>query len=268
MTRIEILPIGRELLYGRVMETNANWMAKKITAEGKKVARITILNDHEDVIAQEISQAKNRHTDFLITCGGLGPTFDDITIPALAKGTNLDLELNLEALEFVGKKYREYFKKGFVPFEELTAEREKMALLPKGCRWLPNREGSAPGVLFYFDKMAVFALPGPPKELQPMFTDYVLPTIAKAEGDKGFLEVTINTDGKDESVLTPLCKELVEAISGIHAKTNPNFFGSSNGISITLSAWGENQELCGETIDKARKWLKEKLPEIGLKALE
>jgi molybdenum cofactor synthesis domain-containing protein len=260
--RIELLPIGRELLTGRIRESNAQWMAERITRIGGNAARITVLDDNVFDIAREVRAASKRGTDFLIACGGLGPTFDDITLKALAEGAGIAIELDEQAQAFIAGKYREYFAKGQVPHSEMTPEREKMARLPVGGRIIENEVGVAPGVVFHIGGMAIVALPGPPREMQPMYLSAVESLIADALENRSFKEVTLATDGTDESVLTSACREISESFSGLHAKTNPTFFGDENGLTITLSVWAESDEQCRVMIGDAIESLEMKL--VGL----
>ena len=265
MLAIEVVPVGREILTGRIQESNANWIAKRILALGQIVRRITVIDDDRDTLAQEVRAAAARKTDLLIITGGLGPTFDDVTLAGLADGAGVKLELHTEARAFVAKKYLEYFELGQVPHSELTPEREKMAMLPVGSAMLANATGAAPGVHFKLGFMEIFALPGPPGEMRPIFLDQVEPIVAKIAGKAVFAEATCHTDSTDESVLTPLCRELTESISGLHAKTNPTFFGDEQGLLITLSVWCSSAATCDHILAEAKRRLEVGLPKSGVK---
>lgn len=256
MPIIEIMPIGRELLTGRVQEKNAGRLAQKITTAGGLVSRITILDDELETIAAELIAAKNRSADFVITTGGLGPTFDDITLAALSKGAGLELKANPEAKEMVMQRYREYFDKGQVPHADMIPERKKMFMLPKSAKMIPNYAGAAPGVNFFAGKTQVFALPGPPRELEPMFRDTVLPIIESRLSDRAFEQSTLHTHCTDESILSPLCKELTEQIEGVHLKTNPTWFGDKEGLAITISVWDASKSKAMAKIDLVRSKIK------------
>lgn len=263
MPTIELIPIGREILTGRIHEKNAQWLAQHITAMGGLISRITVLDDEQTVIAGELIAAQKRGTDFFITTGGLGPTFDDITLESLAKGANLKLEANPKAREMVIQRYIEYFRKGQVPHADMIPEREKMFLLPAGSNVIPNYLGAAPGVHFFVGQTQVFALPGPPRELEPMALSTVLPIIQSTLTNRTFEQATVHTNCTDESILTSLCKKLSDQINGLHVKTNPTYFGDAEGLAITFSVWAESGPEAHSIIELATNKLKEKLKEIG-----
>ncbi len=268
MVRVEIIAVGKEILSGRIRESNANWMAGALTSHGFRVEKITVLDDDMEVIAAQILSAKKRATEILILCGGLGPTFDDVTMAGVAKGLGLELGINRKALEFVRQKYQEYFDKEHVSFADLTPEREKMALLPKDAQWIPNPVGAAPGAILIMDKLNIFVLPGPPKELMPMFNNFVLPAIITRNKNERFQEISMETDCKDESFLTKFCKDAVDKFPGLHAKTNPTFFGDSTGLTITLSVGAKTGLECKKTMDKVKKWLKKTLGDNGIRLVD
>lgn len=268
MTHIELFPIGREILTGRVLDRNSRWIAQRLTAMGGHVTRIVTLNDDVGAIGAELQAAATRGAQIVITTGGLGPTFDDVTLEALARGAGIALAVDVQALGFVEERYRTFHEKGQVPFAKMTPERNKMARLPARSHWLPNPEGAAPGAQFTFGRTEVFALPGPPREMQPMFTKSVEPWIATRFEKRAFAQRTLQTDGTDESVLTGLCRELTEAHANLHAKTNPTFFGDDHGLTITLSVWDASQKDCDRILDQAHRRLAAKLIAKGVSLLD
>ena len=101
---VEIICVGNELLIGKTLNTNAKWLAKRITTLGLTTRRITIVDDDIDEISSTIKEAIQRKPAFLITTGGLGPTFDDKTLEGLAKALERKIEINQEALKMVKEK--------------------------------------------------------------------------------------------------------------------------------------------------------------------
>ncbi|MGB9853532.1 MAG: molybdopterin-binding protein, partial [Candidatus Bathyarchaeales archaeon] len=149
--QIEIVCIGNELLIGKTLNTNAQWLAKRATSLGITVKRITVVGDEVEEIANAIREALQRKPRFLITTGGLGPTFDDKTLEGIAKALNRKLELNQKALQMVKEKYEAYAKAGKIEEVEMTPHRVKMAMLPEGAEPLQNPVGTAPGVIMKFE---------------------------------------------------------------------------------------------------------------------
>src|SRR5512136_2345448 len=118
---MEIICVGNELLIGKTLNTNASWMAKRSTSLGVMVKRITVVGDDVEEIGVVVAEALKRKPQFVITTGGLGPTFDDKTLEGIAKALNRGLSVNAEALEMVKARYREYAKTRDVHQGELTA---------------------------------------------------------------------------------------------------------------------------------------------------
>ena len=106
--QMEIVCVGNELLIGKTLNTNAHWLARRATSLGIMVKQITVVGDDVDEIAKVIREALKRKPRFIITTGGLGPTFDDKTLEGIAKALNLKLEVNEKALKMVRKKYEAY----------------------------------------------------------------------------------------------------------------------------------------------------------------
>ncbi|MHA2316087.1 MAG: molybdopterin-binding protein, partial [Candidatus Hermodarchaeia archaeon] len=138
---MEVICVGNELLIGKTLNTNAQWLAKRTTALGLSARRIMIVGDDVDEISNAIREAMQRNPRFLITTGGLGPTFDDKTLEGLAKALKCKLEINEEALTMFKEKYRKYAEEGKMKKAELTPPRVKMAKLPEGAKPLFNPVG-------------------------------------------------------------------------------------------------------------------------------
>jgi molybdenum cofactor synthesis domain-containing protein len=144
MVDMEIVCVGNELLIGKVVNTNASWMGKRATSLGVAVKRITVVADDIEEMAAAFREVLARKPQFMITTGGLGPTFDDKTFEGVAKALNRNLAVNQEALGMVEAKYAEYAKTRNIPEGELTPARVKMATLPEGTVPLVNPCGNCP----------------------------------------------------------------------------------------------------------------------------
>ena len=182
MKSIELLCFGNELLIGKVVNTNASFLAQELTKVGAKVTRILVMGDDLSDLAVGFQEALARSPDYLITSGGLGPTFDDKTLEGLAKALELPLEENSDALEMVREAY------AFLG-EDLNPARKKMAILPKNAIPIRNTVGTAPAVQITpkGSPTTIYCLPGVPRELKAIFLEKILPEIAKA-GSKYFQE--------------------------------------------------------------------------------
>src|SRR3990170_8499314 len=136
--RTELLCVGNELLIGKTLNTNAHWLAKRLTALGAVVQRITVVRDDTKEIAAAIREVLKRRPSFAITTGGLGPTFDDKTLEGIAEALDRKLEISEKALKMVKEKYEAYARKSRTETVELTQPRIKMATIPEKTEPIPN----------------------------------------------------------------------------------------------------------------------------------
>jgi nicotinamide-nucleotide amidase len=219
---VEILCIGNELLIGKIMNTNAHWLAQQITALGANVRRITVIQDITDEIASAIAEIVARKPSFLITTGGLGPTFDDITLQGVAKALNRKLEVNLQALEMVKEKIREYaITRGLPADLDMTHPRLKMAMMPENIKVVTNPIGTAPAAHAEINGTSLFVLPGIPAEMEKIFTQTIATLIKKITGSRVFCQRSIFTEGIVESVLAPLIDEVMCDNPRVYIKSHP-----------------------------------------------
>ena len=155
---LEIICVGNELLIGKTINTNAHWLGKHATNLGVNVKRITVAQDIVDEIAKVICEALDRKPQFIITTGGLGPTFDDKTLEGVAKALNRKLEINEKALAMVKEKCEEYARKRQLStITDLTPSRVKMAMLPEKTEPVSNPIGTAPGIYANIEGTILFA---------------------------------------------------------------------------------------------------------------
>jgi nicotinamide-nucleotide amidase len=219
---VEILCIGNELLIGKIKDTNAHYLAKQATQLGANVKRVTVIQDIVEEIAKAVNEAIARKPQFIITTGGLGPTFDDKTLQGIAKALNRKLEVNPKALETVKQKCLEYAKKRGFPTEiELTPPRVKMATLPERTVVVNNPIGTAPGVRVDFEGTVLFSLPGVPIETEAIFNETIAPLIKQAVGSSIFCERSIFVDNIMESRLSPLIDKVMSENEGVYVKSHP-----------------------------------------------
>jgi nicotinamide-nucleotide amidase len=241
---VEIISIGNELLIGKIQNTNAHWLSQQITALGANVQRETTIPDIIPEIAQTICEAAAREPQFIITTGGLGPTFDDKTLQGLAKALNQDTAVNPQALEMVREKCVEYAKKRNMPAEvEMTPPRVKMAMLPQNTEPVTNPIGTAPGARVEIGGAVLFTLPGVPVEMEAIFTQTIAPLIGKAVGSNVFCQHSIFAEGIFESRLAPLIDRVMEDNLGVYVKSHPLRSDGKPGteLHLTMSACQEQQ---------------------------
>jgi molybdenum cofactor synthesis domain-containing protein len=263
---MEIICVGNELLIGKTANTNAYWMGKQATSLGANVRRITVVQDIIEEIAGVIREVLARKPGFIVTTGGLGPTFDDKTLAGIATGLNRKLEVNQNALEMVKARYIEYAKKRNQPLTEMTPARIKMATFPEKTEPVINPVGTAPAMRVELDGTVLFALPGVPGEMEAIFTESVAPMLKEAVGDRVFCEESLFLEDIMESHLAPLIDKVMNANKGVYIKSHPMGAESRPHIEIHLTAAAAKEEKPMEKLEKAKRQLASLVEENGGKA--
>jgi len=172
--RSEILSVGTELLMGQIANTDAQFLSRELREMGIGVYYHTVVGDNPGRLKAQLTEALSR-SDLVILTGGLGPTPDDLTKETAAELLGLPLfedahekQVLLDRFESMGR--------------ECTPNNFKQIFFPEGSTILPNPNGTAPGCLIEKDGKIIVILPGPPRELNPMFTDYVKPYLVGRTG--------------------------------------------------------------------------------------
>ena len=228
---VEILSVGNELLLGNTVNTNASWIATQVTAVGGSVSRITTVGDNLDEIGRAIREALHRRPNVLITTGGIGPTFDDMTLKGVARTLGLRIKLNKTAVEMIQQHYERRFRKRIV---KLSKPRLKMAQIPTGSTPVPNPVGTAPGVRLTVGSTQLFCLPGVPSEAKAIFLDTVSQVIRAEAGGNTFTEKWLRVTGVMESVLAPIIDQVMRQNPGVYIKSHPRGFETKHRPRIEL----------------------------------
>ncbi len=248
---IEIICIGTELLIGKTLNTNGNWLAKRAATLGLKVQRITTIGDNIDEISSALREALQRSPRFIISTGGLGPTFDDMTLEGVAKALGVELKVHDQALKMVEDKYREYAEECRMEKAELTSYRVKMAKLPDGAKPLPNPVGTAPGVMIEHEGVTIISLPGVPSEMEAIFEESVVPLLKKAADNVVFFETSLEVTGLMESDVAPLIDQTMRDNPYVYIKSHPKGTEKNPRIELHLSTTAEETETAKNRIGKA-----------------
>ena len=264
--KFEILTIGNELLIGKILNTNAYWLSKRITSLGGRVTRIITIGDDVNEISSTIRDCLARKPDFIITVGGLGPTFDDKTLEGVAHALNLRLEVNREALDMVRMKYESL---GRIRGEkiELTPARIKMATLPEKAKPIKNPVGTAPGVLLEVDGVTIICLPGVPEEMKAIFEEHISPII-RERSKLVFYEKSLRLENIYESDLAPVIDQVLSINPRVYIKSHPKREEGVSYIELHLSTSNESLEECLRLIDVTVSEVKRRVVERGGKVIE
>lgn len=215
---IEILSVGNELLLGNTINTNASWIAAKATSVGAEVNRITTVGDNLAEISTSVRESLRRRPDFLIITGGIGPTFDDMTLKGVAKALGLRVKLNPEAVKLVRSHYARRFEGRRM---RLTKPRMKMASIPDGSIPIRNPVGTAPGVRIDARRTRIFCLPGVPSEAKAIVQETVLPNITARASGRSYVESWLSVGGIMESSLAPFIDRVMAHRPTVYIKSHP-----------------------------------------------
>lgn len=236
----ELLSIGSELTVGDTLDTNAGELARSLTALGVTVERVTALPDVLEAVRGAFEAALGR-VDLVLSTGGLGPTPDDLTREAMAAacGETPHVDAELEAW------LRELWARRGMPFPELNL---KQAWLIPSATALPNPNGTAPGwFVLRPDGRVMVAMPGPPREMRPMWMDEALPRLRERGIGRDRAVVTYRLTGIGESqVAERLGEELLRA-------TNPTVatYARAEAVDVRIAAVGEPPRTAHELVDEA-----------------
>ncbi len=265
---LEIICIGNELLIGKIQDTNAHYLSLQATHLGVNVKRVTVIQDIVEEIVSTINEALARKPAFIITTGGLGPTFDDKTLVGIGKALNRKLDVNEKALEMIKQRYKELAKERKLPIEyEITKPRLKMALLPEKTEPLHNPVGTAPGVMIDLQGTVLFVLPGVPLEVDAIFQETIAPMLKLASGENGFYETSLFVDGLMESILSPLIDEVMNNNKGVYVKSHVKVGSDKPHIEIHFTMIGQSDDEPREKLEKAKLQLSKLIEKNGLKII-
>ena len=253
-----LISIGNELLSGQTVNTNANYLAKKMTRIGFSVLKIVTIPDSKEIVSLEIKNSLSLG-DFsvIIITGGLGPTWDDSTSIFLAEALNVPFILNSEALAIVTQRYKELFDQGLVEMPTITSSRKKMAYLPEGTTTIYNPVGTAPGIIYQdpIHKTMLYCLPGVPKEMKAMFS-IIMPELTKICEKEGsfYFEMELVTSFTDESLLAPFLLKIREKFD-VWIKSLPKSYQEEENIHIIISSKGKTLEQAKLLVMNAQDYL-------------
>ncbi|MCM3713263.1 competence/damage-inducible protein A [Alkalihalobacillus oceani] len=217
----ELISVGSELLLGQIVNTNAVYLSQELAHLGINVFFQSTVGDNKQRFYDTLKQAHER-ADVVIVTGGLGPTKDDLTKETVA--------------EFLGKKlvHDEESLRSIEAFFErrnrvMTPNNRKQALVVEGSKVLANHFGMAPGMVITVDKKMIILLPGPPKEMQPMFKNELIPYLVSGSGEQAAIQSRVlRFFDIGESQLETELEDLLDA------QTNPTIAPLASEGEVTL----------------------------------
>lgn len=232
--KISIIAVGSELLLGQIANTNGQYLSKIFNEIGKDVVEHTVIGDNPERLEYVIQQGLSRF-DTIILTGGLGPTKDDLTKHTVAKVLGRSLVTDETSLKYI----EDYFK---AQDQEMTPNNKQQALVIEGSTVLANHHGMAPGMLVEQDNKRIVLLPGPPKELQPMAKNELLPHFV--DNDRIIFSELLRFAGIGES------KVETELMDLIDQQNNPTIapLAGSHEVYIRLTSSAETKEQAQQLI--------------------
>lgn len=235
-----------------------------MTRLGGKVTRISTVGDNLPDISRTVRESLKRKPTFLITTGGIGPTFDDMTLKGIAKALRLRITLNRVAVGMIRAHYTRRFPGRRIT---LTKPRLKMASIPSGSIPILNPVGTAPAVQLTAGLTEIFCLPGVPIEAKAIFER----TISKAVGTKSsgtvFNEKWLKVQGVMESTLAPIVDRVMRRWRGVYIKSHPRGVeaGGRPIIELHFSAFSAKRQDVKKSLLGAVSDFKEALEGFGAK---
>lgn len=246
--KAEILAVGTELLMGQIANTNAQFLSSRLPLLGIGVFYHQVVGDNRQRLCAAIRLALSR-SDLILLTGGLGPTDDDLTREAVAEVLDKPLQPNAAVMA----ELESYFAKIGRPMSE---NNRKQAMVISGAVVFPNRWGTAPGMYIAQAGKHLILLPGPPREMRPMFEEEVVPLLRSLTKGKSTIRSRIlHLAGIGESSMEMKISDL------IRQQSNPTIapYASEGEVSLRLTAQAENEAEAFRLIEPLEKELRRRL---------
>ncbi|MBE6611511.1 MAG: competence/damage-inducible protein A [Ruminococcaceae bacterium] len=246
----EILCVGTELLLGDIVNTDAAYLSRKLAALGINQYYQGVVGDNPARLEGALRLALSR-SDLVILTGGLGPTYDDLTKETAAKLMGRKMFMHEESLERMMARMNRYGA-------PITENNKKQALMPEGAVVFKNDYGTAPGLAIEDEEQGkiIILLPGPPRELEPMFAEQVEPYLKKFS-DHVLLSKTVNIFGMGESRVESILRDMM-----LESK-NPTIapYAKDGEVQLRVTAAGKSEDECAAICDEAIEKIRE--TEVG-----
>lgn len=247
MLTAEIIAIGSELLTPDRNDTNSLWITEKLNSIGIEVKLKTIVGDDDARLEETIKDAMRRSRVVIMT-GGLGPTEDDITRKIAARAMSRRLLLNEAVLDDIRARFLAWGR-------QMPEINSRQAMVMEGAEVMPNPNGSAPGMSIEHDGRFVVLMPGPPREMKPMFDNYVLPKLIAKAGDVRVARRVLRVTGLGESAVD----EKIAPIYTQYANPQTTILFTRSEIEIHLTAQGKTEQEAELLLDGLAGQLEERL---------
>lgn len=245
--KVELLAVGSEILLGDILNTNSQYLAKKMAELGFNLHFQTVVGDNEARILESLEIAFKR-SDMVVTTGGLGPTDDDITKETCGKFFNKSLILDSYSLN----KIEKIFSQRKIIMPEIN---KKQAYYIEGSKVLENNFGSAIGCFFEKDGKYLIILPGPPSEMIPMFEKETIPFLNDLQTET-FFSNYLNIFGIGESSVNEIIKDLLNL-------SNPTVapYAKDSSVKLRITSAAKSANIAQVEINRIKKIIYDRLGE-------
>ncbi|MDG7006480.1 MAG: competence damage-inducible protein A [Nitrososphaerota archaeon] len=252
--------VGKELLIGRTMNSNAHWIGGRLYKMGGMLDRVLTVTDSLDAISGGLVELLSHDPDFIVVVGGLGPTPDDMTLKGVALGLGRRLNPSKEAMRLM----REHVE-GTGRVFELTPARRKMAMLPEGSVPLKNGVGTAPGVRLTAGKgTVVFCLPGVPREMRDIFLRFAEDEIRGKLGVVHISKATLKLTGVFESAFASSVGDALKMHPEAYIKSHPKGIrGGVPSLELDLTVTSPAKEVAVSTYSELLAFLTRRIADLG-----
>ena len=230
----EVVAVGTELLLGQIVDTNSSWIGEQLALNGMDSYFQTKVGDNPERIKKTLEQALGR-SDFVIVCGGLGPTQDDLTRDVIAEVMGVELVTDNELVERIsaifGNRGRE------MPLNNL-----RQAQVPLGAETLSVMPGTAPGLKAVINGKTLYAVPGVPWEMKQMVLEDILPDMRAKAGISSIIgSKTLRTWGDSESGLSEKLADEIERLDRVGGATIAFLASGIEGLKVRLTTKGDSK---------------------------
>ena len=247
MLSAEIIAVGSELLTPTKTDTNSLWLTEKLNEIGIEVKLKTVVGDDEARLEETIKDALRR-SEVVISTGGLGPTEDDITRQISARAIGRELIFHEDLVEDLRERFRRWGR-------EMPEINKRQAYIIEGAEILPNPNGSAVGMAVELGGKFLVVLPGPPRELKPMFENFVLPRLKKSAGEIVVRRKILRVSGMGESAVD----EAIAPIYKSYPTVETSILFNRSEIEVHLAAKAETEAEAAATLEELAAKIVEKL---------
>jgi nicotinamide-nucleotide amidase len=236
--KAEIIAVGSELLTPDRLDTNSLFLTEELNKLGIEVLRKTIVGDNRELLAEAFRDALNR-VPVVITSGGLGPTEDDLTRETVAELLGRKLRRNDEVVRAIEARFRSFKR-------DMPAVNLRQAMVPEGAEVLANPRGTAPGLWLEDNGRMIALLPGPPRELKPLFLEQVFPRLQRRVSGVRMFHRELRVTGMGESHV----EERIRPIYTRYSDVSTTILAAPGEVQIHLRVWSGEAAQADTTLDE------------------